>query len=280
MTQTVFQNVPLEGVLRAIELAIKDIPTEEFPVPKPHFIKLVRFCLEFQGFTFNSEEFAQVRGLAMGSPLSPVAACLYMELMEKEHFQRIMGPHATWFRYVDDVFLLVPEEVDLDEKLRQLNEVEDDIQFTLENEEHGTLPFLDVLIIKSGNDVKYKVHRKKTNQEDYIHFLSAHSDRIKSGVVIVFFLRAIRICSKEYLDEEVQRIFEIFMKLMYPKAFLIRCLQKAKKIRSSARSSNSARDRSAHKLLVVPSNSKTRYISKVLKNAGVKIVEKNRDKNW
>ena len=118
--KALFTNVPLEGALRAIELAIKDIPTEEFPVPKPHFNKLVRFCLEFQGFTFNSEEFAQVRGLAMGSPLSPVAACLYMELMENEHFQRIMGPHATWFRYVDDVFLLVPEEVDLDEKLRQI----------------------------------------------------------------------------------------------------------------------------------------------------------------
>ena len=152
--------------------------------------------------------------------------------------------------------------------------MEDDIQFTLENEEHGTLPFLDVLIIKCGNDVKYKVHRKKTNQEDYIHFLSAHSDRIKSGVVIGFFLRAIRICSEEYLDEEVKHIFEIFMKLMYPKAFLIRCLQKAKKIRCSSKSSNSVRNRSPQKVLVVPSNSKTSHISKLLKSAGVKIVEK------
>ena len=86
----------------------------------------------------------------------------------------------------------------------------------------------------------------------------------------------IRICRQEYLDEEVQHIFEIFMKLMYPKAFLIRCPPKAKKIRSSTRSPNSVvvRDRSAHKLLVVPNNNKTSYISKILKNAGVKIVEK------
>ena len=59
----------------------------------------------------------------MGSPLSPVAACLYMELLEKEHFEN-MGADTTWFRYVDGVFILAPEEMNLSEKLEQLNEVD------------------------------------------------------------------------------------------------------------------------------------------------------------
>ena len=272
--KALFTNVPVEGAMRAIKLAISDIPTEEFPVPKPHFLKLIQLCLEFQAFTFNDDEFTQVRGLAMGSPLSPVAACLYMETLEKEHFQEIMGTEATWLRYVDDVFVLVPEATDLNEKLRKLNEVEDKIQFTLENEEHGTLPFLDVAIIRRDNTVKYKVYRKKTSQEDFIHYLSAHSDRIKSGVVIGFFLRAFRICSEEYLDSEVGHIFETFTRLMYPKAFLIRCLRKAKKIKCKAKQANLARDRTAQKLIVIPSNSKTISIARTLKKAGVKIVER------
>ena len=113
--KALFTNVPVKGAMQAIGRAIKDIPTEEFPVPKSHFMKLVEFCLDFQAFAFNDEEFAQVNGLAMGSPLSPVAACLYMEMLEKEHFKGILGTANVWLRYVDDGFVLVPDELDLEE---------------------------------------------------------------------------------------------------------------------------------------------------------------------
>ena len=131
---------------------------------------------------------------------------------------------------------------------------------------------MDVAIIRSENTVKYKVYRKKTSQEDFIHYLSAHSDRIKSGVVIGFFLRAFRICSEEYLDAEVGHIFEAFTRLMYPKAFLLRCLRKAKKIKCKAKQTNLARNRSSQKLVVI--NSKTSSIARTLKKAGVKVVER------
>ena len=269
--KSLFTNVPVKGAMRAIELAIKDIPTEEFTLPKPHFLKLVELCLDFQAFSFGGEEFAQVNGLAMGSPLSPVAACLYLETLEKEHFEEIMGPETTWLRYIDDVFLLVPNETDLEEKLNQLNEVEERIQFTLEKENNGTLPFLDVMIMKCQNSVKYKVYRKKTNQEDYVHYLSAHSERVKSGIVISFFLRALRICSDEFLEPEITHIFEVFKRLRYPKAFIIRCLRKAKKIRDRPR--DSARRRNSEKLLVVPNSKQTLNIARSLRSAGIKLVE-------
>ena len=206
----------------------------------------------------------------MGSPLSPVAACLYMEMLEKEHFKDIMGAETSWLRYVDDVFILVPEDTDLNEKLQQLNAVEKSIQFTLENENHGTLPFLDVMIMRCENAVKFKVYRKGTNREDYIHYFSAHSDRIKSGIVIGFFLRAQRICSDEYLKPEIEHIFDSFMKLRYPKAFIIRCLQKAKKIKQSPRQNRDRHD----KILVAPSSSKSHVIARALGRAGVKFIEK------
>ena len=47
------------------------------------------------------------------------------------------------------------------------------------------------LIIRSGKGAKFKVYRKPTNKDDFIHFFSAHDRRTKSGVVIGFFLRAI-----------------------------------------------------------------------------------------
>lgn len=269
--KALFTNVPVKGAMKAIKMAIKDIPDDEFPVPKNHFLKLVELCLDFQVFSYNDDEFAQLDGLAMGSPLSPVAACLYMEMLEREHFLDIMGANVTWFRYVDDVFVLVPEEMNLNEKLKKLNDVEKKIQFTLETENDASLPFLDILIMKRESSAKYRVFRKKTNQDDYIHYFSAHSERVKSGVVIGFFLRAHRICSDEYLEAEIKHIFDSFLKLKYPRAFIVRCLRKARQIR---RASTSRRTHPFHRTIVVPSSGKAEIIGEALKKTGVRVIGK------
>ena len=69
-------------------------------------------------FTFNGEAFAGREGLAMGSPLIAVAACLFLKELEEDQFSKIMGPDTKWYRYVDDVLIVVPKELDLNEKLR------------------------------------------------------------------------------------------------------------------------------------------------------------------
>ena len=212
-----------------------------------------------------------MNGLVMGFPLSSFGACLYMEMLEKEHYMNIMGSATIWHRYVDDVFLAAPQEIDLKEKLEQLNAVEGRIQFTLEVENEGSLPFLDIMMMKSGNVLKYKIYRKSSNREDYIHYLSAHSEKVKYGVVICFFLRAYRICSDGNLDAEFDHICHIFMELRYPKAFIIRCLRKAKQIRTRAAE---IRKRECQKELIISSNKKTLVIANTMKQAGVELVEK------
>ena len=79
--------------------------------------------MKFGCFSYNGEEYIQNSGLAMGSPLSPVAACLFMEMLEASHFLQIIGKNSIWLRYVDDVLAIVPKETDLDEKLERLNDV-------------------------------------------------------------------------------------------------------------------------------------------------------------
>ena len=41
--------------------------------------------------------------------------------------------------------------------------------------------------MRMGSAVKFSVYRKATNKEYYINFFSAHSERVKSGIVICFF---------------------------------------------------------------------------------------------
>ncbi|XP_076037068.1 uncharacterized protein LOC143022641 isoform X1 [Oratosquilla oratoria] len=59
-------------------------------------MKLVSMCVNFGSFTFEGEEFLQHNGLAMGSPLSAVAACLFMEVQEKDHYSHMVGRRPIW----------------------------------------------------------------------------------------------------------------------------------------------------------------------------------------
>ena len=56
-----------------------------------------------------------------------------------------------------------------------LNNRSADIKFTMELEENGSIPFLDVLITrKEDGTLGHRVFRKKTNTESYLHADSNH----------------------------------------------------------------------------------------------------------
>ena len=250
--RALFTNVPVDGAMAAASRALTNASDEDLPVPKEDLLKLVSLCVSFNGFTFENNEYQQINGLAMGSPLSAVLACLYMETMEEDFYKNIVGENSTWVRYVDDVLCFIPEDADVSRLLQDLNNVEPVIQFTTEEEVNAQIPFLDTLILKDGGKLKFKVYRKPTSKNDMVHYFSAHSQRIKSGVVIGFFLRALRICSDDYLQEEIEFVIESFSKLRYPLAMLLSLKRKAQQIMS--RPSRAISDQKQTPTVFVPSS--------------------------
>ncbi|XP_045137175.1 uncharacterized protein LOC123519735 [Portunus trituberculatus] len=208
--KALFTNVPVVGAMKAVQKVIESVSESELPVNKTDYIKLVSLCVKFGCFTFGEEEFVQHRGLAMGSPLSAVMASLYMELLESESLVRVMGSESLWFRYVDDIIVIMPTDTNVNDKLCKLNEVNEHIQFTVEEEVNGVLPFLDTVIHRKNERAIFSVYRKPTNKDDFVHFFSRHDMKTKSGIVIGFFLRAFRVCSDEFLHDECAYIVEAF----------------------------------------------------------------------
>ena len=80
----------------------------------------------------------------MGNCLSPVCSNLYMEFFEKYLLRTILPDDVIWYRYVDDVFCLWPEN--LVNFLCQLNNLLPSIEFSIEEEIDFKIPFLDVMI--------------------------------------------------------------------------------------------------------------------------------------
>lgn len=205
----------------------------------------------------------------MGSPLSPILANLFMENIEVKNYIPIMGKNVKWLRYVDDVLVIAPKTMDLDTKMTALNKVDMNIQFTMEMEKDGELPFLDLLIKRQGSSANFKVYRKPISKNDKIHYFSGHSDRVKSGLVIGEFLRAKRICSREFLEEEFNNIIETFLQLKYPITFILKCKKKAENIKMSG---NKAREEKQHKILFVPNCDEIDQLNEGLKMTNFKLV--------
>ena len=71
------------------------------PISPANILRLVEFVLTTTHFRFNGVLYEQKEGLAMGSPISPILANIYMESLALQSSQ--MSPRI-WKQYVDDVF--------------------------------------------------------------------------------------------------------------------------------------------------------------------------------
>ena len=110
-------------------------------------ISLLEFRLRSTYFTFQNKHYGQIEGTAMGSPISPIVANLYMEDLESKAIQSAPHPPAFWKRFVDDTFVII-KPFHKQEFLEHINSIDTNIQFTSEeSKEDGSMPFLDMLII-------------------------------------------------------------------------------------------------------------------------------------
>ena len=80
------------------------------------------------------------------------------------------------------------------------------IRFTMEVEEGGRIPFLDLEIRKEVEGVRFSVHRKEVHRDSYLHRESCHPKPVFRGVVRSLVSRADRICSTECREGEGVRI--------------------------------------------------------------------------
>ena len=181
-------------------------------------IRLLKFCLKNTYFSFQDQFYEQVEGAAMGSPVSPIVANLYMEYLEQKALSTAPTP-KFWCRYVDDTFV-IHKEANKQGFLQHINSVDPAIRFTVEdNKEDGPIPFLDTIVKpEADGTLSITVYRKPTHTDQYLQWDSHHHLSAKFSVIQTLSHRASTVCSKpELLQQEKDHLRKALTKCKYPK---------------------------------------------------------------
>ena len=98
---SLFLNVPLETTIDIILRRIYTNHELTTSLTKKEMKELLLLCTKNVHFTFNGQIYIQVDGVAMGSPLAPLLADIFMIELE-----RLLIPNLRkikfWRSYVDD----------------------------------------------------------------------------------------------------------------------------------------------------------------------------------
>ena len=184
-------------------------------ISEKSFRELILMVTSGVEFSFEDVMYRQVDGVAMGSPLGPVLANIFVGYCETLIPEGKLPP--LYCRYVDDSFSCFASKSDSFVFLDVLNNLHPSLKFTCEFEECGQLPFLDVLVEKSvEGGVLTTVYRKPTFTGLYIVWDSFCAKSYKINLVRNLVDRAHRICSKSLLEAELDVLRGLFRLNGYP----------------------------------------------------------------
>ena len=206
---SLFTNVPLaETIQNCADTLYEDDRIVPPTLPKDIFVQLMTAATACVEFSFNNIMFRQIDGVAMGSPLGPTLANIFVGNYENKLFAS-NSKIFLYQRYVDDIFSIFTTETQCDQIFVVLNSLHPSHRFTVEKEKDGVLPFLDVKIEKSSNEFLTSVYRKLTFTGLYTNWNSFEPTKRKTNLVGILVHRALKICSKSKLQEELNQIRSI-----------------------------------------------------------------------
>ena len=143
-----FTFIPIEPAIKIIQKHLEDDKdlSNRTSMTVNHIIRLLDFCLKNTYFSLQGRFYEQTEGAAMGSPISPLVANLFIEDLEVQAIRTSPTSPTLWKRFVDDTFTII-KKINRDSFLQHLNSIHPNIKFTCEEvREDGSMPFLDILI--------------------------------------------------------------------------------------------------------------------------------------
>ena len=251
---SLFTNVPL---IYTVDIIINRLYGRNAVIcpniPKEKFRTMLLLCTQGM-FLYKDVLYRQIDGVAMGSPLGPTMANMFLAHMECEELFKdtINAPvfyPKLFLRYIDDCFALFASESEALLFLNVLNSLHPNLNFTVEMG-FDSLPFLDVCVDIHNDTFVTKVYRKSTHTGVFLNFHALAPSQWKKGLILCLINRAKSICSSSALFyEEVCNLRKMFINNCYPASYFDYVLKKAT---SASSHQNDSVDEDPFSILRVP----------------------------
>ena len=190
--RSLYTNIPNKEGIEAVETTFKrkNIGTTIIST----FLRLV---LTLNNFVFNSQNYLQIKGCAMGTKCAPSYANIFMGMFEERYIYPLIEKISNFYlRFIDDIFLIWTGTTDQLMKFKQqINEVHPSIKFDF-NFSNKEINFLDTVVYKTqSGKLETKLYRKESDRQAYLHRKSEHPESLKRSIPFSQALRLRRICS-------------------------------------------------------------------------------------
>ena len=194
--------------------------TSETAIPQDKFLDLVNLLLTTTWYIFNCQFNQQIYGVAMGGSASSTTAEIYMQPQERTAISTVLHSSKVWEQFVDDVYSIL-QLTHFQTFFHHINNLHQNIKFTMEEESNGELAFFDPLLKLTNADISVLVYRKPTHTGQYLHFRSHHQTSCKESVVSSLFNRAYYIITnKDDLHKENARMKQVLKENGYRESII------------------------------------------------------------
>ena len=172
--------------------------------------------------------YIQVDGVAMGSPLGPMLANIFLSHREENWLNKCPIKFKTSFyrRYVDDICVLFESSKSADSFRAYMSSKHQNINFTVGKENVGSFSFLDVKICRKNEKFVTSVYRKPTYNGVFTNYESFILMYQKRGLLYTLLHRSFSICCDfKTFHFEIYHLKTILIKNNYPLNFKDSCVK-------------------------------------------------------
>ena len=212
---SLYTNVPVDEAINECTNLLFSGKYKQPPVDKETFRTLLTVCSQNVLMLTNDGYYQQIDGLAMGSPPAPMLANGWLSKFDST----IRGDSDLFSRYMDDVVRDIDKN-DIEKVLHNINNLHPSLHFTTEIEKEGSLPFLDMKIIRANGQLISTWYTKPTDTGLTMNYHSLAPEKYKRSVVSGMIHRIIRACSTWIkVHESIMKAKKILLDNQYPPSF-------------------------------------------------------------
>lgn len=210
--ESMYTNIVHEEAIEAVRKTITENDNHKIVrgMGRPSiesFCKLIELAVKCNNFKFNSRNYYQCRGVAMGHKASPAICDIVIYYLEERILTSAGGNIFKWLRFRDDVFAIYTgSEKEAASFLDIANQMHPTLKFKYDiSHTHGI--FLDTVVFKGKrfekeNILDFKPYVKPSEKFQYIHRQSSHPRSVFIGLIKGELMRFVRTATnlEDYLE--------------------------------------------------------------------------------